>query len=846
MALDQEAKNLATAIRQVETGNRPVSGATGELRSRYQFLPATWKSWAKEVLGDENAPLTLENENEVAYTKIKQWKDGGLGPDQIAAKWNSGSPEWEGKVDVNPTYNVPYDVPAYVGKVKKAYGELKGQEPTAAPTAMQTPLPAAAQTPAAPAEDVSRARDIETARRYGSTLTPRGASDSIAGQTATAAANLPGSALRFGIGAVKALDPRQMAAHAEEFGRGFGEASPGGFWSDLAAVGRALPSAARETLVPEAALKLGEAGIGYAKGETSEADEALRQAQRTLVADPFGQAAPFALMAKPGAKALGVEPALVDIAMSRAAAPVTRAASRVSSGIGRTVSSTAGFAARQMTGLKREAMAEAVAQPGAFTRRGLEGATREALGAEVEQAAATARKAAGVTPEAVLGKVEKGFYERGRPTEMRLVTGRAVQSALDRRIATLDETGKAYQPIRESGTTARVNVRWLDDIVKDEGIGNLTVKNGQVRATGASKLRQPQDIRAVQSLYEFWRPTFEKGLLTADEFLNFRSDLARLSKFERDIGVSKPLEAWSRQVRYRLNEGYRSRFKGMKALDDSFESQSVALRRLRENLFDRDGRLTDAGLDRLSRAKLDNPRLMAQLEELVPGVGEQVRALQRELALRQGLVNEYGQLIDTGRRKVLGAEPVTQRRLLDDLEEVSPGIAKDLKVLNELRSLEKGLIDESGNVTDPGMQRIVNATTGAHPNLLARLEKLSPGISKRIRLYRAAQDIEAASGQKVAVYTRAAVLGGAFVASGPLAAVITAVITAPGTAVAVLRGYGMLKNAPAVRQVVNTLKRAAIEGGNAATRSPGATAAAGIGGAAIRTEEGKKSNFGKP
>lgn len=124
--LDQDVINLAKAIRQTETGNKPIRGKSGELASRYQFLPSTWKSWAGEVLGNPNAPITLENENKVAYTKIKKWKDQGYNPAQIASIWNSGGPKWEGKKGVNKQ-GVAYDVPLYVNKVYSAYRNIKGQ-----------------------------------------------------------------------------------------------------------------------------------------------------------------------------------------------------------------------------------------------------------------------------------------------------------------------------------------------------------------------------------------------------------------------------------------------------------------------------------------------------------------------------------------------------------------------------------------------------------------------------------------------------------------------------------------------------------------------------------------------
>lgn len=129
--LDKDAVNLAKAIRQVETGNQQKPGATGEMSSRYQFLPTTWKSYAKEILGDENAPINLENENKVAYTKIKSWKDQGYNVGQVASMWNAGEgrpnaykENWR-KVDENG--NVLYDTPAYAEKVANEYQRLKAE-----------------------------------------------------------------------------------------------------------------------------------------------------------------------------------------------------------------------------------------------------------------------------------------------------------------------------------------------------------------------------------------------------------------------------------------------------------------------------------------------------------------------------------------------------------------------------------------------------------------------------------------------------------------------------------------------------------------------------------------------
>lgn len=125
------ADELAEAIKQVESGgNYNAKGASGE-NGAYQFMPDTWTQWSSEyarnVLQQSNAklPMTPENQDAVAKWKIQQWLNQGLTPQQVAAKWNSGSEfGWENKKGVN-SKGVAYDVPAYVNKVNNALGGNK-------------------------------------------------------------------------------------------------------------------------------------------------------------------------------------------------------------------------------------------------------------------------------------------------------------------------------------------------------------------------------------------------------------------------------------------------------------------------------------------------------------------------------------------------------------------------------------------------------------------------------------------------------------------------------------------------------------------------------------------------
>lgn len=127
--LDPDAVNLAKAIRQVESGgNFQAKGRSGEYGA-YQYTPATWASDSQKFLGKQ-IPLvgaTKEQQNEVAYKKIKFLKDQGYNVGAVASIWNSGSPDkyLQDYKGIN-SYGASYDVPKYAKSVATAYHTIKG------------------------------------------------------------------------------------------------------------------------------------------------------------------------------------------------------------------------------------------------------------------------------------------------------------------------------------------------------------------------------------------------------------------------------------------------------------------------------------------------------------------------------------------------------------------------------------------------------------------------------------------------------------------------------------------------------------------------------------------------
>ena len=145
--IDPQIKALVSAMGEAETGpSSPEAytkkGASGEY-GRYQFLPDTYKARAGKYLGDANAAPTVENQNKIQYEWVKDMKNKGYNPAQIASMQNAGEGEPDayrgqfknGKPSSSTapggqpnSSGVQYDVPAYTKKVSEAYERLKGQQ----------------------------------------------------------------------------------------------------------------------------------------------------------------------------------------------------------------------------------------------------------------------------------------------------------------------------------------------------------------------------------------------------------------------------------------------------------------------------------------------------------------------------------------------------------------------------------------------------------------------------------------------------------------------------------------------------------------------------------------------
>lgn len=136
--LDPKILKVMRAIRQVESGgDYNAVGDAGTSTGAFQFQGATWNTWAKKVLGDANAPKTKANQNKVAYYKIKELKDQGRTPREIALIWNGGEPVE--KKGFNKKIGLAYDSGAYANKVMGILGSMPKTEMPQEPVMREVP-----------------------------------------------------------------------------------------------------------------------------------------------------------------------------------------------------------------------------------------------------------------------------------------------------------------------------------------------------------------------------------------------------------------------------------------------------------------------------------------------------------------------------------------------------------------------------------------------------------------------------------------------------------------------------------------------------------------------------------
>ena len=130
------------------------------------------------------------------------------------------------------------------------------------------------------------------------------------------------------------------------------------------------------------------------------------------------------------------------------------------------------------------------------------------------------------------------------------------------------------------------------------------------------------------------------------------------------------------------------------------------------------------------------------------------------------------------------ASQVPGLRVLD--EKMSP-------LIEQAKQIKKDFLKPDGEFKDNAISRIANATGKGKEALLTRMEEVMPGITKRIQVLKAVEDLERAGEFKVGAYNKLLYGGVSYGMGGPIGLILTEIIASPGAAVRILRAYGATK-----------------------------------------------------
>lgn len=577
--LDPTAYTLTKAIAYKENGGSAPNynaasgddgaspaGTTGKYGGgAYQFTTATWQNDALQVLGDANAPMTPENQNQVAYTKVANWLKQGYTSAQVASMWNAGPGEpnaYTGKFstgapsDGTNAAGTKFDVPGYVNTVQQYAEQLWNG---------QTPTPYQAPSVGGFAGNVVKSAANFAGNLGNAVLHPI---QTVQGIGSAAVGGLQE------LGGQQNQNTQDFDAVKSYFQNRYGSMSDleNSLYTDPIGVAADLST-----------LFAGGAGLADVAGDAARAGTvasaadadaaALSSGVRTMAGDQaIGNSVTRAADAVSG----GLSNAAVA---TNPLTPVIAGASKLG-GAGRVVDSAKEGLA-QVLGINPYDIDNVMASPDDYTPEKIAAASRTDLSSEIDD-------------------------------------------ALTSRQAQLSDTGAGYSEFRNTPTPIETAPNFLDNAIREAA--GVEVNDGVIEATSASKIRAPADIKELQSIYNRYKPDFLQGTIDSNKLLNLRNDLDETADYRK--GLSSNLQRVAHQIRTNLNDEYRGEVPGLLKSDTDFAEQKSAYDRLKKGLLDKNGNLTDTAINKIANAaNKGKDEQLARLEEISPGITNRIKTL---------------------------------------------------------------------------------------------------------------------------------------------------------------------------------------------------------------------------
>lgn len=234
----------------------------------------------------------------------------------------------------------------------------------------------------------------------------------------------------------------------------------------------------------------------------------------------------------------------------------------------------------------------------------------------------TASQLTGLNPETVTTLITnpKGITQAQAEGLSRLNLASQVKTAFDGRLSQLTSTGKEYEAIRNAPGKFILPNNTIEGVLNKYGV---KVDGGKVMVGPESTPLKPGDRRAIE---DFISQYGDAKTYSSNALLNVRRALDNMASYEADkSGVS---QAISKELRH-IYDGYAKRFlPGLKELDAKFAPEKKIIKQLKKDFFTPEGELKDEAINKIANSVgKGKDKLLARLEELVPGITQKAQIL---------------------------------------------------------------------------------------------------------------------------------------------------------------------------------------------------------------------------
>lgn len=263
------------------------------------------------------------------------------------------------------------------------------------------------------------------------------------------------------------------------------------------------------------------------------------------------------------------------------------------------------------------------------------------------------------------GSTVKGAFNGNLDAETIANTSRQsianeIKAALDQKELEKSDTGQGYNAIRQAGekpfgfenvkNTAPANALPVVSNFLEEELRNtakLDVKDGKISPTTVSKVGKAE-VSKLQDILDTFKPSFQRGYITPEEFLTLRHRLAQAAY--NDSGIKNTdVAKLAEDIRNNLNTSYRGAIPGLEELDNTYSAQLSELKTLRKGFLDKEGNLLSSGVNKIARAlNKGKDADLARLEQISPGITHKLEVLKAVEDIEKETSGTTNSLLRTG------------------------------------------------------------------------------------------------------------------------------------------------------------------------------------------------------